>query len=87
MRTKPGTFYGITTRGQMVELGDVDRAPDVVICRRIVDYAPFEFPPGARFTACTLCGARIAFNPADPFQHVPKICMQCAHTTPLPMDA
>jgi hypothetical protein len=60
--------------------------PDVIICRRVVDYAPAPIPDGAEFTPCADCNALVAYNPKGPFQYVPKICMQCARIRPLPMD-
>lgn len=60
--------------------------PDVVICRRVVDYAPAPVPPTAAVTECTDCGAAIAFNPAHPHATRPKICMQCGGIEPMPIE-
>jgi len=67
--------------------------PDVIVCRRVVDYAPAPVPDGAAVETCSQCSALVAYNPAGPagpggpFQRVPKVCMQCARIKPLPMDA
>lgn len=38
--TKPGTYYGRTPSGRLVEIGPRlgDAVPDVWICRRVADY-------------------------------------------------
>lgn len=86
MKTEGGKMYGRTWDGRQVELDARAHVPDVVICRRVTDYAPAPLPPTAQITACTRCGARIAFNPAGTHQDVPKICMQCARIEPLPIE-
>lgn len=86
MRTKPGQYYGVTRAGRMVPVGDVDLAPDVVICRRVVDY-PHGRPPAAAITGpCADCGKRIAWNPTGPHQDRPHVCMQCRQIEPLPIE-
>ena len=66
------------------EVGPV--RPHNVVCRRVVDYAPAPIPEGAAFEACCECSALVAYNPAGPHQDVPKLCMQCARITPLPIE-
>ena len=61
--------------------------PDVIICRRVADYAPSPVPPTAAVTDCTRCGAAIAFNPANPHATCLKICMQCGGIEPLPIES
>jgi hypothetical protein len=86
-RVDSGRYYArddVTRR--LHEVGDVDRVPDMVICRRVADYPAGVPPVAAQLTACTRCGAPIAFNPAGPHQDMPKVCMQCAGIEPLPIE-
>jgi hypothetical protein len=83
--TKPGTFYGRTRDGRLVEIGSRlgDAEPDLWICRRVIDYPPPGPPREAASDLCTTCGAAIAYNPARQVI-APKVCMQCAGIQPLP---
>lgn len=72
--------------GRLIDTARRD-TPDVVICRRVVDYAPAPVPPTAAITECTRCGAAVAFNPAGPHPTRPKICMQCGGIEPLPIES
>lgn len=81
--TEPGKYY--LRAGALVPVGDAPGPPDVVVCRRVVDYAPQPVPGGAAFTQCRLCTSVVAFDPDGPHQHVGKICMQCAGIKPLPI--
>lgn len=86
-KTDAGKMYGrCTDTGRLEEVDRHAYVPDVVICRRVTDYAPAPLPRTAGFADCTKCGARIAFNPAGPHQDVPKVCMQCAAIRPLPIE-
>ena len=80
----PGRLYRLAPSGFMLPVEDDSGAPDVWVCRRTADYAPAPIPAGAAFSVCTKCHAAIAFNPARTVA-APKICMQCAGVTPLPM--
>lgn len=80
-----GKYYGVTAAGRMIEIGDVDRAPDAVICRRVVDFPGALVPAGGAVAACTTCGASVVYNPAGPHQNRPRRCMQCAGVRPLPL--
>lgn len=62
--------------------------PDVIICRRAVDYAPAPIPATAAFDRCVNCGARIVYNPDGPYQAegIPRRCMQCCRVQPLPLE-
>ena len=84
-RVDAGHYYWQRSRGPLVPT--TPGTPHVIVCRRVVDYAPHPIPAGAEFTPCTECNALVAYNPAGPHQDVPKICMQCARIEPLPMDA
>lgn len=86
MKTKPGRYYGVTHAGRMVPVGDVDRPPDVVICRRVADYPQARPPDGAIVTPCARCVTPIAWNPHGPHSSVSHICMQCGGIEPLPIE-
>ncbi len=59
--------------------------PDVVICRRVVDFPGAQVPPGGIVTICRDCEAQIVTNRAK-FPDRPRICMQCASIEPLPIE-
>ena len=84
-RLEGGRYYGRTLSGHLVPVGDVDRPPDEVVCRRVADYAPAPIPAGAAFGVCGRCDAAIAFNPNGPHPTAPKLCMQCAGIQPNPI--
>jgi len=80
-----GRFYGrLTPDGPLVPTTEVVGEPTVWICRRVGDYAPAPIPAGAAFAVCSRCQADIAFNPARQVT-APKVCLQCAGITPLPI--
>ena len=61
--------------------------PDVVICRRAVDYLPGLPPPGAHIGRCSDCHVWIVSDPRGPHPDKPHICLQCAGITPLPLES
>jgi hypothetical protein len=85
-----GQYYGVTTKGKMLPVGTTPpagREADYWICRRVADYAPAPVPAAGAITSCTKCGASIVFNPKREGVTAPKICMQCAHIQPLPIES
>jgi hypothetical protein len=58
--------------------------PDVVICRRLEDYPPASVPTGGTVATCRDCGRRVLTNLAK-YPAAPRVCMQCAQITPLPI--
>ena len=60
--------------------------PDVVVCRRVVDFPGGQVPPGGIVTVCRDCGAQVVTNLAK-FPDRPRICMQCAQIAPLPIES
>jgi hypothetical protein len=70
-------------------LSDTTRrgTPDVVICRRVVDYAPSPLPTGARLAVCRQCWEPVVYDPAGPHPERPKICLQCGGIEPLPIES
>jgi hypothetical protein len=78
-----GRFYWRSPQGPLEPAAPGD--PDVWICRRVADYPSQQIPMGGQVAACTRCEAPIVFNPARPVS-APKICMQCARITPLPLE-
>jgi hypothetical protein len=87
MKTTPGRYYARTTDDLLITVDAPGRAPDVVICRRVVDYPSGHPPVEAAITTCRDCGVPVAFNPRGPHQERPRICLQCAGIHPLPMDS
>jgi len=83
-RTDGGKYYGVTASGAMHEAAPGE--PDVVICRRVIDYPTAQEPVGAGLRACADCGELIAFNPAGPWPNKPHVCMQCRGIEPLPFE-
>ena len=83
---KSGKFYGRTWDGRLVEVADAGREPDHIICRRRADYPGQRAPVGARLAPCSKCGELVAYNPLGRFPDKPKVCMQCAHIRPLPIE-
>jgi hypothetical protein len=86
------------TRGRRVNSGEYYRrapdgrlepaaagVPDVIICRRVVDFPGGVAPVGGVVTVCRDCGASIATNIAK-FPDQPRICMQCAAIRPEPIE-
>jgi hypothetical protein len=59
--------------------------PDVVICRRVEDFPGGQVPAGGIVTVCRECGAQVVTNLAK-HPDRPRICMQCAHIQPLPIE-
>lgn len=89
-KTIPGRFYERGRDGAYREVGPrADRAPEVWVCRRVADFPPGTIPPHGAEAFCARCGAAIVYNPAtrEPTMpaHTPKVCMQCAGITPLPL--
>jgi hypothetical protein len=82
--TSGGRFYE-RQPDELTEVPAGGRTPDVVICRRVVDY-PFgqPLPPGADLDTCHRCSALIVYDTRGPFPDVPRICLQCAGIQPLP---
>ena len=76
--------------GRRTENGPLEPAPpgvpDQVICRRLCDFGPGQLPAAAAITACSQCGFAVAFNPQGRYPDKPKLCMQCAHIIPLPIE-
>jgi hypothetical protein len=85
-RTEGGHYYERDWTGRLRDTAQCG-IPDVVICRRVVDYAPAPVPPTAAVTESARCGAVIAYNPANPHTARPKICMQCGGIEPLPIES
>lgn len=81
-----GRFYGrLTPDGPLVPTTDAVGQPDVWICRRVADFPQQTVPKGGKVAGCSRCAAAIVFNPARTVT-APKVCMQCAAITPLPID-
>lgn len=84
-KTQSGRLYERRWDGSLHEVSEGE--PDVVICRRVVDFPGGTIPAGGSVTTCRRCEARIVFNPANPVAaSTPKICMQCAQIEPLPIE-
>ena len=77
--TKPNQMYRRLPNGNLVETGD-DDPPEVVICRRVIDYQDGP-PPEATIGSCLRCDQPIAFNPAK-YADIPHLCMQCCGIEP-----
>jgi hypothetical protein len=81
-RTESGEYYERDERGLRPAAPGV---PDVVICRRVVDYPDGQPPIDAALDTCTECSALVAYNPSGPHLERPRVCMQCAGIQPLPI--
>ncbi len=79
-----GNYYGRTDDDRLVPVSPW-RAPDTWVCRRLADFPDQEIPPNGATAECSRCTEIVVFNPK---RHVraPKVCMQCAGITPLPME-
>lgn len=84
-----GQFYERGPSGKMRSVGTEPpehRQPDYWICRRVADYPAQRVPAGGAVAPCSKCQASIVFNPLRDVA-APKICMQCAHIHPLPIES
>lgn len=79
----PGAVYAVTPTG----LQNSDAKPtqcDIWVVRRLADFPHGRAPTGALVAPCFECGTPCAH--ADKPIDAPKVCMQCAGITPLPID-
>jgi hypothetical protein len=82
-----GLFYERSPSGKMESIGTTaPRQPDFWICRRVADYPAQKVPAGGAVAPCSKCQASIVFNPLRDVS-APKICMQCAHIHPMPIES
>ena len=81
-----GHYYGDDGR-RLHDLGaNADVAPDRIVSRRLADFPGGAAPPGGTLDRCAQCRAPVVTNRAK-FPTVPRICMQCAHIQPLPLES
>ena len=77
------TYARATPHGPLLPCPD--GPPDVLICRRLVDFPGGTVPAGGAIGQCTDCGRPIVFIAARVVA-APTICMQCAGIEPLPFE-
>jgi len=85
-----GQYYERDERGTIRSVGAEapgGRQPDAWICRRVADYPNARVPSAGAVAPCSRCQAPIVFNPKREGVTAPKVCMQCAHIQPLPIDS
>jgi hypothetical protein len=82
-RVNSGDYYFRTLGGPLEPAPP--GIPDVVICRRVLDFPGGQVPAGGIVTICRDCDAPVVTNLAK-FSDRPRICMQCASIEPLPIE-
>lgn len=82
-----GHYYGDDGR-RLHDLGtlNAEPVPDQIVSRRLADFPGGVAPAGGTLDRCPRCHQAIVTNRAK-FPTVPRICMQCAHIQPLPLES
>jgi hypothetical protein len=62
------------------------QVPDMMACRRVVDFPGGREPDGAALDTCRQCSALIAYDPHGPHLDVTRVCFQCCGFEPAPIE-